>query len=174
MCNAEMQASMRRWRWRWRMRDPPPLREARWLDTLLTAPGPAVSAGKAIGVLGRSLSRTIARWHTRSAHHEIDRASGPLAHHSAAPALPPHILSHSVRLRLQNQLGRDRLARAAVYRRRLLHARPPPATHAHPRQLPLSALRQSIWRRVSVLAGHGVFLDQDLPGARLPHGPRHR
>src|SRR6266853_1971721 len=157
MCNAEMQASMRRWRWRWRMRDPP-----------------AAGAAAAIGVLERSLSRTIVRWHTRSAHHETDRASWPLAHHSAAADLPGHILSHSVRLRLQNQLRRDRIARPTVYRRHLLHARPPPAADAHPRQLPLPAHRRGVWRRLSVLAADGVLLDPDLPGARLPHGIRHR
>src|SRR6267378_7178169 len=137
MCSAEMQASIRRCRCRWRMREPPPLAagsasavEARRLDTLLTAPLAGGRRRPAIGVLERSLSRTIARWHTRSAHHETDRASGPLAHHSAAADLPGHILSHSVRLRLQNQLRRDRIARPTVYRRHLLHARPPPAADA--------------------------------------------
>src|SRR5438034_9815352 len=181
MWSAEMQASIRRWRWRWRMREPPPLAvcsanavEARWLDTLLTAPLAAPAAGRSIDVPERSLSRTIPRWHIRSAHHETDRASGPLAHHSAAADLPARILSHSVRLRVQNQLRRDRGARAALYRRHLLHARAPPAAHPDPRQLPLPAHRPGVRGRLPVLAAHRVLLDSDLPGPRLPHGLRHR
>src|ERR1700719_3696377 len=116
------------------MREPPPLAGGsaaavalRGLDTLFTAPGPAVSAGRAIVAPSASLSRTIARWHRRSAHHETDRASGPLANHPAPAAVPAHILSHSVRLRLQNQFCRDRAAGAAVHRCHLLHARSPSA-----------------------------------------------
>src|ERR1700683_2783831 len=109
------------------MREPPLLTgagalavEARWVDMLFTSS--CARAGRAITVRRRSLSRTIAHWHSCSAHHEIDLASGPLAHHPAAAHFPYCILSHSVRLRLQNQLRGSRAARPPIYRRLLLHA----------------------------------------------------
>ena len=66
----------------------------------------------------RGLSRTIA------AHHEDHRQSGALAHHPAAPRLPAAVLPDPLRLRLQDQLRRDRRACAAVHRRAAAHARP--------------------------------------------------
>src|SRR5579864_3242430 len=116
MCSAEMQASMRRWRWRWRMREPPaaaPDASAVLLVTSVIA-FPAGAAHAAWPVLHASLSRTIARGGSGEAQHETDLASGPLAHHPAAAAVPARILPHSVCVRFQDQLRRSRTSRPSL------------------------------------------------------------
>src|SRR6185312_7906187 len=180
MCSAEMQASISRCRCRWRMREPPlPAASAAepvacWPRVSFIAPSSADHLGLPLAVLGVSLSRTIARGHGGKLHHENDLASRPLAHHPAAPAVPADFLPDSIRLRLQDQLRGSRAAGTAVHGRVFLHARSRPAAVLQPRQLPLSADRRGVRRRLSVLAADRLLLDPDLPGARLPDGLRNR
>src|SRR5262250_1710291 len=75
----------------------------------------------------------------RTLGHETNLGTGPLAHHPAAAAVPAHILSHPVRLRLQDQFRRNLTERPAVHERHQFHARPSPASRGNPGQLPLSA-----------------------------------
>src|SRR5689334_16388546 len=123
MCSAEMQASISRCRWR--------ARDARsgagTAFTLLAfflamlsftsrpEPGRARHHGRKL-YTAPSLYRKIPHRHLSGGNHEIHRAAGPLAHHPAAPAVPHRLLPHPVRLRLQDQPGRDGTAGTAVYR----------------------------------------------------------
>src|SRR5580658_4796160 len=120
------------------MREPPPSTE-RLGSVTLEARG--LLNWVTVAVRDTSLARTITRWHSHHAHHDIHLASGPLAHHPAAAHFPAGILPHPVRVRLQDQLRRGRPARPAVHRRHLLHARSPSAAGGELRQLPLSADR---------------------------------
>src|SRR5215472_10010776 len=106
----------------------------------------------------------------RTLSHEANLGTGPLAHHPAAAAVPAHILSHPVRLRLQDQFRRDLTERPAVHERHQLHPRPSPAPHRNARELPLSAHRRGLWRRLPVFAAHRVLLHAHLSGARLSDG----
>src|SRR5882757_3798920 len=102
MCNAEMQASIRRCRCRAREARSGTLAaellEALWRGTSIT--------GQKLYTRW-SLSRKIARIHLICANHETARASGPLADHSPAPALSDCLLPHPVRVCLQDPPGRD-------------------------------------------------------------------
>src|SRR6186713_2654532 len=53
------------------------------------------------------LSRKIVRRHPSGGNHENARTAGPLAHHSPAAAVPHGLLSDSLRVRFQDQPGRD-------------------------------------------------------------------
>src|SRR3982074_1483267 len=118
MCSAEMQASIRRWCCR--------AREAR-------SGTPAVelleaSRGRGTSITGQklytrwSLSRKIAHRHLIRANHETARASGPLADHSPAAALSDGLLPDPVRVRLQDQPGRDSAPGAALHGHPVAHA----------------------------------------------------
>src|SRR4051812_45017800 len=67
-----------------------------------------------------SLSRKIPHRHLSGGNHEIAGAAGPLAHHPPATAVPHGLLPDSVRVRLQDQPGRDGTPGTALYRH--LHA----------------------------------------------------
>src|SRR5262249_39487998 len=104
-----------------------------------------------------SLSRTIAAKNTRCAHHDPPLATWPLADHPAAAVVPAHLLSHSVRVCLQDQFRRGGAARPSLHRRHLLYTRSSPAARREPRQLPLPVHRRGVRGGLSVFAAHRLL-----------------
>ena len=99
-----------------------------------------VRAGPAGGKVIHGVQIYRAQWPPRMLArpaHEIVRAYGPLADHPAAAAVSAGFLSHSVRLRPQDQPGRDGRPRPALHRHADPHAGRSPAACVEPGELPL-------------------------------------
>ena len=180
MCSAEMQASIRRWRWRMRVLRAPGVRAAVFVGVFGRTPVSAPAASPGCAPVRQLLDRAQVYPHNSAAHEHNPQNMKPIGARAAGSSSCRRCCScsSSSSFRSSSPSRSASPTRPRAYRRSRTYLPGRPTTTC---SLALSlgnyqvpAHRRGLWRRLPLFAAHRLFLDPDLPAARLSDGLRHR